>query len=89
MYNIKEVLVIAIERHMLANYRNFIDDLKEHKPVRVVVLPSITSMSLLNKIRDGNKMFCEIRKSLVKQIGSNYIKDTLIVYSNSEGFVLF
>lgn len=88
MYKIKEVLVIAIERHMLANYSNLLDELKEHKPVRVVVLPSIACMSLLNKIRDGNKMFYDIRKSLVKQIGSNYIKDTLIVYSNSEGFVL-
>lgn len=87
MFN--EVIVIAVEKHMLANYECLLCELEKKSKVRIVILPQIVgNQSIFDRIKGGKRQFKYLRQSVKEQLGMEQITNSLVIYTNSEGFVL-
>ncbi len=87
MFN--EVIVIAVEKHMLANYECLLCELEKKSKVRIVILPQIVgNQSIFDRLKGGKRQFKYLRQSVKEQLGVEQIANSLVIYTNSEGFVL-
>lgn len=87
MFN--EVIVIAVEKHMLANYECLLSELEKKSKVRIVILPQIVgNQSIFDRLKGGKRQFKYLRQSVKEQLGVEQIANSLVIYTNSEGFVL-
>lgn len=87
MFN--EVIVIAVEKHMLANYECLLFELEKKSKVRIVILPQIVgNQSIFDRLKGGKRQFKYLRQSVKEQLGVEQIANSLVIYTNSEGFVL-
>lgn len=87
MFN--EVIVIAVEKHMLANYECLLCELEKKSKVRIVILPQIVgNQSIFDRLKGGKRQFKYLRQSVKEQLGMEQIANSLVIYTNSEGFVL-
>lgn len=87
MFN--EVIVVAVEKHMLANYECLLSELEKKSKVRIVILPQIVgNQSIFDRLKGGKRQFKYLRQSVKEQLGVEQIANSLVIYTNSEGFVL-
>ena len=83
-----KVIFIVVERHMMANYTYLDSILKELVTnYQVVFLPEIPSLTIKNRIKNGRKVLAKL-KDYCMNLFPNGIEDSLILYSNGEGFLL-
>lgn len=84
----KKIIIVAVEKHMLANYQFLIGQLKQYCSVQMIILPHMSVNSFKERIRKGNHIFSLIKENITQQLGGVVLHDTLVIYSNSEGFIL-
>lgn len=87
MFN--RVIVVAVENHMLANYECLLDGLKQKTKVQIVILPQfVSNRSFFNRLKGQKRLFKYLKQSIKEQLGMEQIVNSLVIYTNSEGFVL-
>ena len=83
------VIVVAVENHMRANYECLLDELKQKNKVQIVILPQIVgNRSIFNRLKGGKRQFKYLKQSIKEQLGMDQIVNSMVIYTNSEGFVL-
>lgn len=88
MDSYKKVIFIATEPHMMKNY-SFLKESIEKKADEVKVLfLNVLNPNRKNRLFCGKKILRQARNEVVTQFGET-LKDTLIIYSNGEGFLLY
>lgn len=82
------ILFIALERHMMENYTYLNSKLKNlGLNYQVIYLPEVpTAIGYKQRLKEGKSYFTTL-KSFLKENFPEGIKNTLIIYSNSEGFI--
>lgn len=87
MFN--RVIVVAVENHMLANYECLLDGLKQKTKVQIVILPQfVSNRSIFYRLKGRKRQFKYLKQSIKEQLGMEQIVNSLVIYTNSEGFVL-
>lgn len=81
------LLFVVLERHMMSNYTFLDKKLRElGLDYQVLYLPDVpTALSLKQRLKKG-KYYFNILKEFMREKYPNGICNTLIIYSNSEGF---
>lgn len=85
----KKVLFIVTENHMFINY-SLLDKLIKSRiyDYKVISLPQSDYNSFFTRILLGRNKFSKVKKYLLDNVPSTYFNDSLIIYSNAEGFLL-
>lgn len=86
---VKNIYFIVTEEHFMANYANLLDHLREFNiPIDIISVPSYNNVGMRDRLFNGKSILKKIKNKVVTILG-NQISDSIIIYSNAEGYMLF
>lgn len=84
MFN--KVLFIVTEKHMLSNMKPMLDEFQKYQVSIHLYVSPFNPLSIINRIIKGKKCINVLKKDINKKIPAEFRFNTLIIYSNAEGF---
>lgn len=85
----KKVLFVITEKHFDLNYSNLEDKLKNRvSEFRKIYVYSFNNVNMKCRLTIGKRILNKLKQQVLEQFGNELI-DTLIVYSNAEGYMLY
>lgn len=84
MFN--KILFIVTEKHMLANMKHMLDEIQKHSVSTHLYVSPFNSISFADRLKYGRKRLRLLKQDFKEKIPSDFFVDTLIIYSNAEGF---
>lgn len=86
---VKNIYFIVTEEHFMANYTNLLDHLRKFNiPIDIISVPSYNNVGMRERLINGNCILKTIKNKVITILG-NQISDSIIIYSNAEGYMLF
>lgn len=84
VYN--KVLFVVTEKHMLTNVKPMLHEIQKYPVTIRLYVSSFSSISFIERLKEGKKYLRSLKKDFKEKVPSEFCVDTLIIYSNAEGF---
>lgn len=81
-----KVLFIVTEKHMLTNMKHMLDEIQRYPVTTHVYVSPFKSIPFVDRLKYGKKYLRLLKQDFREKVPSEYFINTLIIYSNAEGF---
>lgn len=84
VYN--KVLFVVTEKHMLTNMKPMLYEIQKYPAAIHLYVSSFSLIPFINRLKEGKRYLRSLKKDFKEKVPSEFCVDTLIIYSNAEGF---